>query len=425
MSNDAHNEHSEIQPFWFKLNDVWRYPAKPAALMVIGIGSLLSLLVAYLPFGPFRIFFDLAVISYVYKYGAEVLMHTARGNTDEAPEHVTVVDENQGWQQIWLFVGMFAIGLVASLYAPMPIAIGVVLLLVIGYPAACIMVAIEGSVISSINPLRWLDAIMRIGWPYVAVVLLSICFVFSKFYLNNLLTFLWGPIVVLLTSAVSFYFSVMSFYLLGYLVYQFHDALGFQLVPKQKELPRTHIKLDPDQSVIDTCEALVVQGKLLEAGAQLRALIGARGATAMVHERYRKILKLNQDTAGLLEHGATWLSVLLAQEKMPEAIAIYKECVTLDATFTPRVPEEFATLATALSTVEPKLAIGVLQGFCKQYPKSKIVPRNLLLAAKILAERLNDVAGAKRLVSQLQQRFPESVHIQAINDYGLLLASQQ
>ena len=424
MSNNTPTEHPDVQPFWFKLNDVWRYPAKPASLMVVGIGAVLSLLVAYLPFGPFRIFLDLAVISYVYKYGAEVLMHTARGNTDEAPEHVTVVDENQGWQQIWLFVAMFAVGLVAQLYAPTPIAIVVALFLVIGYPAACIMVAIEGSVLTALNPLRWLDAIMRVGWPYAAVVLLSICFVFSKFYLNNLLTFLWGPIVVLLTSAVSFYFSVMSFYLLGYLVYQFHDALGFQLVPKQKELPRTHIKLDPDQSVIDECEALVVQGKLVEAGAQLRALISARGATAMVHERYRKILKLNQDTAGLLEHGATWLSVLLAQEKLPEAITIYKECLVLDAMFIPRVPEEFATLANALSSAEPKLSISLLQGFCKKYPKSKYVPRNLLLAAKILAERLNDSAGAKKLIAQLQQSFPDSEHIEAINNYGLRLAAQ-
>jgi len=411
-----------IQPFWFKLNDVWRYPAKPAALMVIGIGAVLSLLVVFLPFGPFRIFFDLAVMSYVYKYGAEVLMHTARGNTEEAPEHVIVVEQYQGWQQIWLFVGMYAVGLVAFLHAPFWIAIVVGLFLVIGYPAASILVAIEGSILGSLNPLRWLDAIMRIGWPYVAVVLLSICFVYSKFYLNNLLTFLWRPLVVLLTSAVSFYFAVMSFYLLGYLVYQFHEALGFDLTPKQTQLPRNHVMLDPDQAVIDECEELVVQGKLAEAAARFRTLINARGAMAMVHERYRKILKLSQDTAGLLEHGAIWLSVLLAQEKMPEAIAIYKECVALDAAFMPRVPEEFAVLATALSLVEPKLAVSVLENFCKQYPKSKMVPRNLLLAAKILAERLNDVAGAKKLVAQLQQRFPESAHIEAINEYGVRLA---
>ena len=424
MSNNPPIEHPEIQPFWFKLNDVWRYPAKPASLMVIGIGAMLSLVVAYLPFGPFRIFFDLAVISYVYKYGAEVLMHTARGNTDEAPERVTVVEENQGWQQIRLFVSMYAVALVAFLYAPFWLAVIVGVFLVTGYPAASIMVAIEGSVLGSLNPLRWLDAITRIGWPYVAVVLLSICFVYSKFYLNNLLTFLWGPLVVLLTSAVSFYFAVMSFFLLGYLVYQFHEVLGFELAVQQKQLPRTHIKLDPDQSVIDACEALVVQGKLAEAAAQLRNLISARGATAMVHGRYRKILQINQDTAGLLEHGATWLSVLLAQEKMPEAIAIYQECLALDPAFTPRVPEEFAILATALSLVEPKLAISLLQNFCRQYPKSKIVPRNLLLAAKILAERLNDMAGAKKLVQQLQHKFPESVHVEAINEYGVLLAGK-
>ena len=96
----------------------------------------------------------------------------------------------------------------------------------------------------------------------------------------------------------------------------------------------------------------------------------------------------------------------------------------LDAAFLPRVAEEYADLATALSVTEPKLAIGVLQGFCKQFPKSKIVPRNLLLAAKILAERSNDVAGAKKLIAQLQQHFPESAHIGAINDYGVLLAER-
>ncbi len=393
--------------------------------MVILIGAILSLVVAYLPiFGFLQPFFEVAVISYVYKYGAEVLLYTARGNVDDAPEYVTSVSDDQGWQQIWLFVGMYGLSIIAFWGLPFVFAASLSLLLVFAYPAASIMVAIEGSAIGSVNPIRWFDAITRIGWPYVAVVMLSICFVFSKFYLNDLLTFLWAPLGVFFTSAVSFYFAIMSFYLLGYLVYQFHEALGFELVVKKKELPRTHVKLDPDQAVIDDCEALVVQGKLAEAADRFRTLISARGATAMVHERYRKILKLNQDTAGLIEHGATWLSVLLAQEKRPEATRLYKECVALDAAFLPRVAEEYADLATALSVTEPKLAIGVLQGFCKQFPKSKIVPRNLLLAAKILAERSNDVAGAKKLIAQLQQRFPESAHIGAINDYGVLLAAQ-
>ena len=216
----------------------------------------------------------------------------------------------------------------------------------------------------------------------------------------------------------------MSFFLLGYLVYQYHEALGFELAPKKQELPRTHTKLDPDQAVIDDCEALVLQGNTTEAAARLRTLINARGATAIVHERYRQILKLNHDNAGLVAHGATWLSVLLAQEKMPEAIALYKESAALEPAFMPRAAEEFAILATALSTVEPNLAIGVLQGFSKQFPKSKIVPRNLLLAAKIYAERMSDVVAAQKLIAQLQQRFPDSVHIGAINDYGVLLAAR-
>ena len=425
MLIDTPTLHSDIPPFWTKLNVVWRYPAQSEPLQVIGIGAVLSWLVAYFPMlAPLRIVLDLAVISYVYKYGAEVLLHTARGNVEQAPEFVTSVDDDQGWQQIWLFVGMYALGRVAFLYLPYTFAIPLGALLLLGYPAASIMVAIEGSAIGALNPMRWLDAVRRIGWPYLAVVILSLCFVFSKFYLNGLLTFLWQPLAVLLTSAVSFYFSVMSFFLLGYLVYQYHEALGFELAPKKQELPRTHTKLDPDQGVIDDCEALVLQGNTTEAAARLRTLINARGATAIVHERYRQILKLNHDNAGLVAHGATWLSVLLAQEKMPEAIALYKESAALDPAFMPRAAEEFAILATALSTVEPNLAIGVLQGFSKQFPKSKIVPRNLLLAAKIYAERMSDVAGAQKLIAQLQQRFPDSVHISAINDYGALLAAR-
>jgi hypothetical protein len=423
MTNNAPSPAPEIKPFWFKLRDVWLYPAKQASIIVIGIGAVLSLLVAYLPMiGIIRAFLDLAVISYVYKYGAEVLLHTARGNIDDAPEHVVSVDENQGWQQIKLFVGLYALGLVTFYYAPFTVAMIVGLILVLGYPAASIMVAVEGTVLSSLNPLRWLDAMLRIGWPYLAVVLLSACFIFSKFYLSEQLTFLWAPLVVLSTSAVSFYFAVMSFYLLGYLVYQYHQVLGFELAPTPPQLARTHSKLDPDQAVIDDCEALVVQGKLFEAGEQLRILINARGATALVHERYRKILKLNQDTPGLIAHGATWLSVLLAQDKLPEAMALFKECKALDAIFTPRVQEEFATLASAFSTAEPSLALGLLQSFCKQFPTSKLVPLNLLMAAKIMAQRLNDIAGAKKLVAQLQERYPASTHIGAINDYGAQLA---
>ena len=114
MLIDTPTLHSDIPPFWTKLNVVCRYPAQSEPLQVIGIGAVLSWLVAYFPMlAPLRIFLDLAVISYVYKYGAEVLLHTARGNVEQAPEFVTSVDDDQGWQQIWLFVGMYALGRVA------------------------------------------------------------------------------------------------------------------------------------------------------------------------------------------------------------------------------------------------------------------------------------------------------------------------
>jgi hypothetical protein len=416
----------QIPPFWTKLNDIWRYPMQSAPLLVIAIGAFLALVVAYLPmFGLLRAFLDLAVIAYVYKYGAEVLLYTARGNVDEAPEYATSVQDDQGWQQIYLFTGMYVLAIIAAALLPVIFAVPVVLVLVLGYPAASIMVAVEGSALGALNPLRWFEAMGRIGWPYLAVVLLSICFVISKFYLTDLVTFLWTPLAVLLTNAVSFYFSVMSFYLLGYLVCQYHEALGFELAPKPKELARTHAHFDPEQGAIDECEALVVQGNLTEAAARFRSLINSRGATPVVHARYRKILKLIPDNAGLIEHGTNWLSVLIAQEKPAQAAALYKECLALDATFLPRMPEEFAGLAVGLSDTDPKLAISLLQNFYKKFPKSKLAPSNLLLAAKILANQMRDLPAAQKLVAQLQTRFADSPQLSAINDYAEVLAKRQ
>ena len=392
----------QIVPFWYQLRKVWLYPLHAGPLMVMGMAAALSLLTMFPGF--YARILDVMILAYVYRYGGEILQHTARGNL-APPEYVTRVEGNQGWLQIWLTTAFAILAFLALFILGPGFGGALALLLLLGYPAASIIVAIEGDFWVALSPLRWFDAMARIGWPYLAVVLLCCAFFFSKVYLDDYLGFLWLPFATVLKNFVAYYFAIMSFFLLGYLVHQFHDELGFEQETPVSSLPDPRRKFDPDQGVLDEAEALAQAGKFEQAAATLAVLIKGRGAGCAVHQRYRKLLAVLEHTDAQLAHGQQWLPILIAQEKPAEAAALYQECLKLDGKFRPVQAEDYHPLATALETSKPELAVALLNGFHREFPKSKAILPNLLLAAKILAERQNRVPLAQQIVAQLVTKY--------------------
>ena len=404
-----------IEPFWLRLRSISAYPLQSEALFTIGAYAVLRLL-GFLP-GIIGFVLNLVVSVAVFKYASEVLVATANGRM-EAPNGYST-DEEVGWLQVKLQAALFVMALAAMLVLP-PVLAGMALLFIgFAIPGATMSVAIDRNLWHALNPVTWVRIMGRLGMPYFVAA--ALCFVFLVSQLNaQSLLIPWLPtwLGIVVFYFIAHYATVAIYHLMGYLVYQYHELLGFEI--EQREVLKR--PGDVESGLLADAEALVRDGETQAAEDLLREEIERRGAPPAVHERYRKLLALRGDTERLLKHGREYLNVLLAQDQDRKALELVRECRALDKAFVPADPGFVTRLShRAAELGQNQLALEITSGFHRNHPKHPDVPKNYLLAARLLAEKFNKDDAARALIRQLQANFPTHPLMPEIEAYAKFL----
>lgn len=390
-----------VEPFWQRLRPISLYPAHPAALTTIGLLALCHL-VGYLPFG---FFMDLLVWVALYKYAFECLRASANGRLTP-PELSVSVDDSLGWAQIWLQVVFIAMNLIGFLaFGPIGGTL-VAIVLALALPGAIMSLAMDENLLHALNPATWLAILTRIGSPYVAVAALQFVFNVSARYAQGLVLPLLPPFVALIVFYfIAHYVLVATFHLMGYLIYQYHEEIGFE--PSEAHLPLRRATDDPDQGLLDEAAQHVRDGNPDAARELIGNQLRGRGGSDALHTQYRKLLALGDRRDEQLRHGREWISTLLAQDKDRRAVDVARECIDIDPAFEPSDPGQVSRLAQkAVDIGATQVALKLVSGFHKRHPKHRDIPQNYLLAAKLLAERMGKDAEARALLDQLVQAYP-------------------
>lgn len=391
-----------IEPFWKRLREISLYPAKSGSLLVI-VPLALAQWLSLLPLAGWLI--GIAIWLAAYKFGFECLRATANGRM-EPPELLTPDSDGLAWRSVVVQLGMIVIGLAALVLGGPVVGIIVGLLVAFALPAALMSLAFDHSLRMALSPATWLAVVGRIGWPYAAVALLYFIFGASQgnaqaLIVPRLPVWLGIPVYYF----IAYYVIVATFHLMGYLVWQYHDELGFE--PAAPVVRRDPATLDPDQSVIDAARALLRDGQPEAAADQLAEVLRTRGGTEAVHAQYRKLLAVTGRRDESLRHGREWITILLAQDRDRRALDVARECSELDPAFRPADADQIGRLAQkAADAGQSQLAVRLLGGFHRQYPKHADIPRNYLLAARLLTERLGQDAQARALLDQLLANYP-------------------
>lgn len=398
-----------IVPFWQRLREISLYPAQSGALITLTVLSLARLL-GLLP-GIGRLI-NLLVMIALYKFAFEVLRATANGNM-QPPENALDMDESVGRQGVLMqaaFIVMAFLGFLLGFYlfgeGGVWFGIAVSLLLLFGWPGAAMSLAIDQNFWHALNPGTWLQIMGRLGWPYfLAFALMALIFISA----SNAQDLMAGvlPLIIFLPifHFVSGYALLATFHLMGYLIWQYQDELGFTPDAPVKPLPNR--SNDPDQFILDEAAQMVRDGETDLATEALHSHLRERGGTEAVHTQYRKLLKLKADKAELTRHGKEWLPILLAQEKEKAAVELCRELVELDPTFVLTDAESNARLAKRAAALgHAQLALRLINGFHKRHPRSADIPQMYLLAARLLSERMGKDAEAKALLTQIRSAYP-------------------
>ena len=402
MSVPPFAQSAPIIPFWNRLREITRYPAHTSAMITIVMLAIGNLAI-FLPFG---LIFLLLVTVALYRYAFECLRATANGYM-EPPEIAQSTDSSLGWKQIWLMLIFIIIAFVgAVLFGP---KVGGALMLFLGIclPGATMTLAMDESLAGALNPAKWIAIFTRVGWPYLAVVGLCLIILTSQTYAAALVSKVLPHFVALIVvGIIANYALIMTFHLMGYLIYQYHDAVGFE--PESPQILRPLVKPDLDQDLLDEVAVLVRDGKPENATEMLRGRLRGRGGTPAVHTQYRKLLGLANDRDELLRHGREYLNILMAQGKSRLALDLLRECQTLEPTFGPADAGQITQLAKlAAQSGQAQLALRLLSDFHKRFPKSKDVPQNYLLVATLIHERLNQDEKALALLTYLKENYPD------------------
>lgn len=389
-----------IVPFWNRLPAFALYPLQGGALLALLAFVALMTLAGYVPFIGWLLVGLLWLAA--LKQAFEMLLATANGRM-ETPDVNLAVGDGTVLRYVLLQLTLILLPLLLGfLVGPTPAFLAQVLLGVL-MPAATIGLAISESLRVALNPEYLWRIASRIGWPYLAVVGLSLVIHASAANADALLVrWLPGPLASIAGTAFALWALFATFHLMGYLIWQYHETLDY--VPEAPLTPGA-LPATRDAALLERVEGLIASGEVDAALTHLRDEINERAVDLPVHELYRRALKLKGDDEALLAHAKLMLQALIVGRQDRKALALIRESFALDPAFAPFETGDAERLAqVALHAGQTDLALALLGGLIEAHPDHPQLPHWALQASDLTLRRGEDPARAERWLSAAETR---------------------
>lgn len=409
-----------ITPFWHRLPRFFLYPANTVSLVLMLLLSAVTALssVSFLGF-----LVQLLVIIVVVKYAYAVLEHTAKGHEappDYSGASLTGELELPFKQLLVFFVFAFANFAIYDLFGTVAYATSLLLTL-IAIPASVMVLAVEHSFFSAFNPMTLGSMILRIGFPYF-ILCLFLAFLLggSEIALHTLRDLVPELAVFPLYNFLWMYFLLIMFAMMGYVIYQYHEELGYpiEVEPEPEEVEEAAANSPPGEPLLNRAEILIKEGRFEEALGLLERGAQSAPTDVALRDRLHKLLLARGETDRLLRHGRDYVARLLMEKRPRHAMAVFRDCHALDASCKPASAGAAVQLSQALvANGEPRLALALLSNFHTTYPRAKETPQAYLLAAHIMCDKYNQDAQAMRILDYLLEHYPEHGLIPEIRAY--------
>jgi len=399
-------QHTDIIPFWNNIPAIFKYPAKTESLITIGVLSVLWLL-TMIP-GLIGLILFFVLIGATYKFAYTVLAHTAKGHLDPPNNMLQYNSGNIFWKQLglWLLLGVFVFVVTRFLGITMGMISG--LLVLIGLPVATMSLAIDQDVFRALNPAIWLEVIVRIGWPYLVLIVFLLLFLSTSAAIQQYIVPIFPSILgYILLNFFSMYFLVAIFYLMGYVIYQFHEELEYEIDDYHLQ-PLGNPAETREAEKLSEIQDMIAEGDAQAAKTKIESELRNTGPLSPLHEQYQKLCQLTGDHKALTEHGKRQITAMLELRKNKEALKLARDCFHADPNFQPATPDQILPLAEIASDWgDSKLLLKITNGFNKRYPKHKDEAPVLFLVARVLSEKMGKDEKALQILKYLQTKHSE------------------
>lgn len=349
---------------------------------------------------------DLAIAMMVLKLAVEALLNTAHDRIGPGKAGGVSANDSQALGQIGLLLifglPIYLLALWGSIdlgWLALLVGLGVL-------PAAIMLHAVDENLLHALDPRAWWELLSRLGTSYFIMVGCLLCLLLAvlgaQWATRSVLPALLNAPV---SAFIGFYALLVAYHLMGRVIVQQHEALGLDLTPP---IVRPRLGNAEEDEVMQLADHLLANDEPTAAADALLALIDRRGTSAPVHQRYREILQANGDSERLIQHARSYISVLLALGQPKQAAALWVESRSRDPNFQLDAPEHItALIAHAAATGQSQMAVDLAAGFNTRFRKDPDIPRNLLTAARLMAERFGRADEARHLLEGLLETYPE------------------
>ena len=410
-----------ITPFWQRLPAIFAYPAHLAPMLFILALAVIDLLLGTSLFG---ILVQLALFVVFMKYAYVVLERTAQGLLEPVPVTWEVLSEELELPFKQLFVVFLLIVLNSQLYnwgGSGLLFVGQ-LLTALFFPASVMVLAVEHSFFSAINPVTLAGVVRRIGPPYLLLWLFLYLLMTGVMELTYYLSlYLPAAFYEPLGNFLSMYLTLVVFHMMGYVIYQYHEELGFAIA---REYEAEDARTGPALPGLREVEILFHEGKVEEARQRLTGLIEEHPGNIQYRELLHRLMLNTGDVEGLRNYSADYIVRLLLHDRPSEAQRVYTDCYKLDPGFKFGTAKQRHQMAQLLfNNGQARAALALLNNLHSDFPAYEGIPDAYLLVAKILCEKFNQDAKARQVLEFLQQRYPSHPDLPRVNDYLAMMVS--
>lgn len=408
-------------PFWHRLNSFFAFPLQMRPLaygLLLSFCSLLFDAIFFLPDALAFVVIEVGIMLAASRYGFKIIALGARGMRDSANFGRESSDD---WTYLpWkLFaisvVQAFLIGWLAW-YEPV---LGTVGLFVMSFtfPAAVIVLVQSGSFFQAMNPGHVMDAMRIIGWPYALLCFfLFLLSTGAQIAISMVLPVFDGRIVLPIVNFAFIYFGWVMASLLGYVMFQHHEAFGIDAVPGSELRDGAPVdRRTPEQIAAQRTDAevaqLITDGDLAAAlGTAYEAQRTAASDDLSAQRRYHRVLTMLPDKqATMLDQARRFIALLMRRDLGSEALKVFKLCRERDKTFSLDDPAMVIAMARAeWRNGDAHATLALLSGFDRRFRGNEAIPQAYELAARALVQGLGRADMAQPILTTLESRYPDS-----------------
>ena len=404
---------ADVEPFWRRIDQAFRYPMKAEALVLIGVVSLLTAVSSFFAL-PFMAGIGLLTTGVIVKYCFNCLTATAKGEMT-APD-ITTAYEGGGLLVGRLLLAMVVMMMVVgALFAKVSPAVAslVGFLIIVGLPAMIIIYAMTENMLEALNPLNLLALIAKIGLPYGLILAILMIMMASVELLSELIGYGESVFIITLQSAVSNYYSIVMFYLMGYMIFQYQHELGFVAEVNDGEFKAQRLEQEKARSRI---QILIKEGHWGTAENEFRQGLKKFADDEALNTDFFQftlaVLPENAQAGPRAEAAISvfdgYFSYLLRAAKKEMLYTEYARANVALRSYIPKRPELRYEIAKVCQTNgNPRAAVKLLNGLHKAHPTYA----HLVLAYGVLVSALDDIPKmeahaqqARKMVAALKKR---------------------